>query len=514
MEELAPHLNLSRLNNFAEIILPLPQNPLKLIIMRLFKSQPERQPSLLASLAPLLILTVLLYLVIKCFGSDSIGGGSQIALLTATGICAIISICGFGGSWEKLEAAIVDNIRASASAIIILLLIGAISGSWMLSGVVPTMICYGLDLLHPKVFLIATCVICAIVSLLTGSSWTTVATIGVAFMGIGTALGFSEGWIAGAIISGAYFGDKISVLSDTTVLASSTVGVPIFTHIQYMLYTSFPSFVVAIIVFSIVGIFGNQGTEADVSLYTETILARFNISPWLLLVPVATGVLIALRLPAIITLFVSTFIASIVMLFVQPEVMSEIVGVTQLDAMSKFKAVFMGCYGPTSLQTPVDAITDLVSTRGMSGMLSTIWLILCAMCFGGAMAGSGMLETITRRFLRIVHGTASTVASTLGSGLFFNLCTGDQFISIILTGRLFKELYKEQGLEDRLLSRSVEDAATVTSVLVPWNSCGMTQATVLGVATFTYLPYCIFNIVSPIMSLLVAMVGINIKKRE
>lgn len=440
-------------------------------------------------------------------------GGSQIALLTATGVCAMVSIFLCKGSWERLEEAITDNIRASGTAIVILLLIGAISGSWMLSGVVPTMIYYGLEMLHPKVFLVATCIICALVSLLTGSSWTTVATIGVAFMGIGSALGFQEGWIAGAIISGAYFGDKISVLSDTTVLASSTVGVPIFKHIQYMLYTSLPAFIIALIVFAIAGFWGIQGADTDVSLYTQTILSRFNISPWLLLVPLFTGILIAMRLPAIITLFISTFMASMVMLIAQPEVMSEVVGVAQLDGISRFKAIFMGCYGPTSLQTPVEAVTELVSTRGMSGMLSTIWLIICAMCFGGAMAGSGMLETITRFFLRIVRGTASTVASTLSSGIFFNLCTGDQYISIILTGRLFKRLYEEQGLEERLLSRSVEDSATVTSVLIPWNTCGMTQSTVLGVATFTYLPYCIFNIASPMISLLIAILGIGIKRR-
>ncbi len=487
--------------------------PRILIAELMNRSQREqRTPTLVASLIPLAVLTILLFLVIVAFGSDSISGGSQIALLTSTAVCTIISIFFFGGRWEVLEEAISDNLRASGSAIIILLLIGAISGSWMLSGVVPTMIYYGLELLHPKLFLVATCVICALVSLLTGSSWTTVATMGVAFMGIGMALGFSEGWIAGAIISGAYFGDKISVLSDTTVLAASTVGVPIFKHIKYMLYTSLPAFIVAVIVFGVVGLSGGEGSQTDVSLYTQTISQSFNISPWLFVVPIVTGILIAMRLPAMITLFISTFMASIVMLIAQPQIMAEIVGVAELDAMSKFKAIFMGCYGPTSIQTPVEAVTDLISTRGMSGMLSTIWLIICAMCFGGVMSGSGMLESITRFFVRVVGGTGSIVGSTLGSGIFFNLCTGDQYISIILTGRLFKRLYEEQGLEDRLLSRSVEDAATVTSVLVPWNSCGMAQATVLGVATFTYLPYCIFNIASPIISLLVAITGIGIKR--
>lgn len=481
-------------------------------IKSLFEYRKASEPSLLASLTPLVILTVLLYFVISIFGADAIVGGSQIALLAAASVCAMLSIFFYGGTWEKLENAIVENIHASASAIIILLLIGSISGTWMLSGVVPTMICYGLEMLHPKVFLLATCGICALVSLLTGSSWTTIATIGVAFMGIGSALGFSEGWIAGAIISGAYFGDKISLLSDTTVLASSTVGVPIFKHIKYMLYTSLPAFILSLIVFGIAGFTTTQSSGTDVGLYTTTLHDTFHISPWLLIVPLLTGVLIAFKLPAIITLFLSTLFAAIAMLVAQPQIMSEVAGATDLDGLLKFKSILISCYGSTSIETTSPEVTSLIATRGMGGMLNTIWLILCAMCFGGAMAGSGMLRTITHSFLRIIRGTASTVASTLCSGIFFNLCTADQYISIILTGRLFRQLYEEQDLEKRLLSRSVEDSATACSVLVPWNSCGMTQATVLGVSTFTYLPYCIFNLASPVISFLVALIGINVKK--
>lgn len=471
----------------------------------------ERKPSLLASLIPLLILTTLLFFVIKSFGSDAISGASQIALISAAAVCISISIFFYGGSWAKLEESIVDNIKASSSAIIILLLIGSISGTWMLSGVVPTMIYYGLDIIHPKIFLMTSCIICALVSLLTGSSWTTVATIGVAFMGIGSALGFEEGWTAGAIISGAYFGDKISLLSDTTVLASSTVGVPIFKHIKYMLYTSLPAFIVAIIVFTIVGFSSSHTSAADVSTYTQTLSSTFNISLWLFVIPVLTAILIAMRLPAIVTLFMSTLFAALTMLVAQPEIMAEIVESVHMNGILKFKAMFISCYGSTSIQTPVSEVTDLISTRGMAGMLNTVWLILCAMCFGGVMAGSSMLETITNSFLRIVRGPASTVASTLCSGIFFNICTGDQYISIILTGRLFKRLYNKQGLEGRLLSRSIEDSATACSVLIPWNTCGMTQAAVLGVATFTFLPYCIFNLASPVISFLVALTGIGIK---
>lgn len=473
-----------------------------------------RIPSAWLSALPLAVLAVLLYVVIRCFGGDSINGGSQIALLSATSVCVMLAIGVYRCRWSVLEEAIIDNIRASASAIIILLLIGAIAGTWMVSGVVPTMIYYGLEILHPSFFLVASCLICAGVSLMTGSSWTTIATIGVALMGIGRAMGFPEGWVAGAIISGAYFGDKVSLLSDTTVLASSTVGVPIFTHIRYMLYTTMPSFAVALAVFTVAGLNLSHDGATHAELYADTLRATFRITPWLLLVPLATGVLIARKLPAIVTLFASVVFACVAMLLAQRGLVASVAGVESLDFLSGLKGVLMSCFGPTAVDTGNAQLNDLVATRGMAGMLNTVWLIICAMCFGGVMTGSGMLRSLTAVFLRVVRRAFSAVASTVGAGLFFNLCTADQYISIILSGRLFRDLYAERGLEERLLSRSVEDSATVCSVLVPWNSCGMTQATVLGVATFTYLPYCIFNIVSPCMSLLVAAVGWKIKQAK
>lgn len=473
-----------------------------------------RIPSAWLSALPLAVLAVLLYVVIRCFGGDSINGGSQIALLSATSVCVMLAIGVYRCRWSVLEEAIIDNIRTSASAIIILLLIGAIAGTWMVSGVVPTMIYYGLEILHPSFFLVASCLICAGVSLMTGSSWTTIATIGVALMGIGRAMGFPEGWVAGAIISGAYFGDKVSLLSDTTVLASSTVGVPIFTHIRYMLYTTMPSFAVALAVFTVAGLNLSHDGATHAELYADTLRATFRITPWLLLVPLATGVLIARKLPAIVTLFASVVFACVAMLLAQRGLVASVAGVESLDFLSGFKGMLMSCFGPTAVDTGNAQLNDLVATRGMAGMLNTVWLIICAMCFGGVMTGSGMLRSLTAVFLRVVRRAFSAVASTVGAGLFFNLCTADQYISIILSGRLFRDLYAERGLEERLLSRSVEDSATVCSVLVPWNSCGMTQATVLGVATFTYLPYCIFNIVSPCMSLLVAAVGWKIKQAK
>ena len=473
-----------------------------------------RTPAPWLAAVPLAVLTLLLYVVIRCFGGDAINGGSQIALLSAASVCVMIAIGVYRCRWAVLEEAIVDNIRASASAIIILLLIGAIAGSWMVSGVVPTMICYGLRILHPSFFLVATCLICAGVALMTGSSWTTIATIGVALMGIGRAMGFPEGWVAGAIISGAYFGDKLSLLSDTTVLASSTVDVDVFTHIRYMLYTTVPSMLVALGVFTAAGLWLDHSAESHAALYTEALQASFRISPWLLVVPLLTGILIARRLPAIVTLFAAVVFACAAMLAAQPELIARVAGVEHLDFMSGFKGVLMTCFGPTALETGNVQLDELVATRGMAGMLNTVWLILCAMCFGGVMTGSGMLRSLTEIFLRFVRRTFPAVASTVGAGIFFNLCTADQYISIILSGRLFKELYAERGLEARLLSRSVEDSATVCSVLIPWNSCGMTQATVLGVSTFVYMPYCIFNIVSPLMSLLVAALGWRIRRKR
>ena len=473
-----------------------------------------KNPSPLISLIPLSVLVILLALTIKLFGADAIAGGSQLSLLTASAVCTAMSILIYGRKWMDLEESILKNMRSATPALIILLLIGAIAGTWMASGIIPSLIYYGLKILHPSIFLPASCIICAIISLLTGSSWTTIATIGVALMGIGRALGFDDGWIAGAIISGAYFGDKISVMSDTTVLASSTTEVPLFTHIKYMLITTIPSLLISILVFTIAGLSASTTSSADMMAIEEGLQSTFNISPWLLIVPILTGILIAKRLPAIVTLFASAFMAAIAMVIAQPELILQIANVENSSALSSLKAIIIASTTNNSIETGNELLNNLVTTRGMGGMMGTIWLIICAMCFGGVMYGSGMLSAITQIFLRVTRRTVSVVSSTVGSGLFFNLVTGDQYISIILTGNLFRKLYDERDLEHRLLSRSIEDSATITSVLIPWNSCGMTQSTVLGVATLTYMPYCIFNIISPLMSIFMATIGYKIYKRS
>ena len=473
-----------------------------------------KSPSVAVSLIPLATLVIFLALTIKLFGGDAIAGGSQLSLLAATAVCTSIAIGVYRRKWSELEDAIVRNMKSATPALLILLLIGMIAGTWMASGIIPALIYYGLKILHPPIFLPASCVICSIVSLLTGSSWTTIATIGVALMGIGRAQGFDDGWIAGAIISGAYFGDKISMMSDTTVLASSTAGVPLFTHIKYMLITTIPSLMIALVVFSIAGLSATTGASMDTAEIENALQNVFNISPWLLIVPVLTGVLIAKKLPAIVTLFASAVMAAIAMVIAQPDIIPQIAGEGLSPVMAALKAIIITSTTDCTIPTGNALLDDLVATSGMGGMMNTIWLITCAMCFGGVMYGSGMLAAISQVFLRIARRTVSVVTSSVSSGIFFNLTTGDQYISIILTCNLFKQLYEDRDLEQRLLSRSVEDSATVTSVLIPWNSCGMAQSTVLGVATLTYMPYCIFNIVSPLMSIFMATIGYKIYKRS
>lgn len=468
----------------------------------------KKIPSPLVSLLPIAFLIGMLFATISTFGSNALSGGSQISLLTTTAICVFIGMAFYRIPWRDYELAITNNIAGIATAIIILLVIGALSGSWMISGVVPTLIYYGIQIIHPSFFLTSTCIICALVSVMTGSSWTTIATIGIALLGIGKAQGFEEGWIAGAIISGAYFGDKVSPLSDTTVLASSVTDTPLFSHIRYMMITTVPSLIITIIIFTVMGLTYEASSTQHIAEFANALDAKFNISPWLLMIPGVTGILIARKVPSIITLFISTMLAGIFALILQPDLLREIA----VDG-GIFKGIMMTFYGSTSLHTDNSMLTELIATRGMSGMMNTIWLILCAMCFGGAMTASGMLGSITSVFVRFMKNRLSIVASTVCSGLFLNLSTADQYISIILTGNMFSNIYEKKGYESRLLSRTTEDAVTVTSALIPWNTCGMTQATILSVPTLTYLPYSFFNLISPLMSIFIAAIGYKISKK-
>ena len=465
-------------------------------------------PHPLVAIIPVVVLIVFLAIVIALFGSDSLSGGSQIALLMGMAVCVCISMGFYRIPWKRFEKQITHTIGEVSITLLILLCVGMLSGSWMVSGIVPTLIYYGVQMMSPQFFLVSSCAICALVSLSSGSSWTTIATIGVALLGIGHALGVSEAWTAGAIISGAYFGDKMSPLSDTTILASSATGTDLFVHIRYMMLTTVPTFVITLIIFLVAGLSFGGEQQLHISLYTEGLARTFNISVWTLVVPLLTGVMIWRRVPSLIVLFVSSVMAGIVALILQPHILTEIAG---SDSLTRGLAITY--YGATHVQTGHAELNELISTGGMAGMLNTIWLILCAMCFGASMVASGMIESLTRVIVRWVRSRLTLVSSTVGTGIFLNITTGDQFISIVLNADIYKEVYKEQGYESRLLSRTTEDAATVTSVLIPWNTCGMTQSTVLGVPTLTYLPYCFFNYLSPLMSIFIAATGWRIYRK-
>lgn len=469
------------------------------------------------SLIPILILVTLLALNISIFGSDAILGASQVALLFSAGVAIWLAMWLFKVPWQDFEETIKSNIGDVTTAIVILFLIGAISGTWTVSGIVPTFIYYGVKIISPKVFLLTACIICALVSVTIGSSWTTIATIGVALLGIGKALGFSDGMIAGASISGAYFGDKISPLSDTTVLASSMSKVPMFDHIRYLMYTTVPSIVITLVIFTILG-FSHSGSDSSlINEYTSVLDSKFNITPWLLIVPALTAVMIARRMPALIVLALSTATAAIAAVIFQPDIIREI-GASIAGDGSNAKILFTGTiesiYNSVSIETGNPEVNQLVASKGMLGMLNTVYLIICAMCFGAALKASGMLRHLASMILPLTKRRTSLVTSTVVTGTALNGIVSDQYLAIILTSSLFKDVYEKEGYENRLLSRSVEDSATVTSPLYPWSSCGMTQATILSVPTLAYLPYCFFNLISPLMSITVAAIGYKILKKD
>ncbi len=475
-------------------------------------SKITNKPAVFISFTPLFFLIITLFFVIYIFGDEALSGASQISLLMATGICCAIAILGYKVPWREFEIEIEKNLGGVGNAIIILLLIGALSGIWMLSGIVPLFIYFGVQIINPHIFLVTCCFICAIVSVMTGSSWTTIATVGIALIGIGKALGFHEAWIAGAIISGAYFGDKMSPLSDTTVLASSMTNTPLFTHIRYMTVTTVPSLIISIIIFTVAGFSSHiAGEEGNIGNYLTLLDTKFNLSPFLLIVPILTVLMIVKKVPAVIVLFLSVVLAGIAALIFQPSILGE---VSDLDTPSSFvahlKGMIIGIYGSTQIETGNTNLNELVATSGMAGMLYTIWLIICAMCFGSSMTASGMLQQITSIFTKHIKKRASLVASTVGSGIVLNCTTADQYLSIILSANMYKKVYEEKGYESRLLSRTIEDGVTVTSPLIPWSTCGMTQATILGISTIAYAPYCFFNIISPIMTILIAVLGYKI----
>lgn len=474
-----------------------------------------KAPKVYDALIPLVFLIVLLIINIRIFGTDGLSGSSQIVLILSATVAASIAVFRLGYSWDTLQDGIVKSISSAMSSILILFLIGALAGTWLLSGIVPAMIYYGLMVLSPVIFLFAACFISGIVSTATGSSWTTVATVGVALLGIGKALGFDEGIIAGAIISGAYFGDKMSPLSDTTNLAPAMAGTDLFTHIRHMAKTTVPTMLITLILFIIIGLnYETAGSVEDVKTISQVISSKFNINPMLFIVPAVVLVMIVKRVPALPALLTGTLLGGVFAVIFQPDIIKEVAGEQGSYSYLGFKSVMMALFGEIGVVTSNDIVNELLVTRGMGGMLNTIWLIICAMVFGGIMEESGMLKVMAEAIIRKVHRVGSLIASTAATCVFFNITTSDQYLAILVPGRMYADVYRKRGLKPENLSRTLEDSATVTSVLVPWNTCGATQASVLGVATLTYAPYCFFNIISPLMTILYGYLNLGINYYE
>ena len=582
----------------------------------------NKKPSLAIALIPIIFLVILLALNVWLFGDDTLSGSNQLTLLFSAAIAALIGYF-IHVPWKKMLDGAIKSISSAMGALIILLLIGSLAGTWMLSGIVPAMIYYGLDILSPEIFLFAACLICAIVSLATGSSWSTVATIGIAMLGIGSALGIHEGLIGGAIISGAYFGDKMSPLSDTTNLAPAMAGTDLISHIKYMMWTTIPSIIIALIAFLLIGFFSDYNMDANndkVRIMQESIAGKYYITPWLFLVPVAVILMIIKKVPPIPALLIGTLAGGIFAIIFQGDVIKEEGSVTNvklvlneipencivnilpehndldniesgkneiqyniymidniekniedlkpgnyqinlLDTLtgyinassiftidnytskdfswkqsgvlfngkdslnytmhiertesyikSSYIAIMNAMTVKVALDTGNEKVNELVETKGMVGMLNTIWLIICAMSFGGVMEATGLLKRITQSIIKFVKSRKSLVLTTSSTCIFFNLTASDQYLSIVVPGRMFASTYKEYNLDPKNLSRTLEDSATVTSVLIPWNTCGATQSGVLGVSTITYLPYCFFNLISPIMTIFFAYASIKIAK--
>lgn len=472
----------------------------------------KRRPKLIEALIPVIFLTLLISINVFVFGDDSLAGSNQIVLILSATVAAIVAIR-LGIKWDFLHKGIVKSIGSAMSAILILLLIGSLAGTWLLSGIVPSMIYYGLQIMNPTFFLVAACIVSAIVSLATGSSWSTVATIGVALLGIGRALGLPDGLIGGAIISGAYFGDKMSPLSDTTNLAPAMAGTDLFTHIRYLAWTTVPTFIITLIIFLVIGINRSQsGGLDDIAPVLTAIDETFYLSPWLFLVPVMVITMIVRKVPALPALLAGTLGGALFALIFQPHIIEQVSGISDRFHVAAYIAIMKSMYADISVQTSHEMVNSLLETGGMRGMLNTVWLIICAMIFGGIMESSGLLKRITESIIKLAHGTGSLVAATSGTCVFFNVTASDQYLSIVVPGRMFAETYRDRDLKPQVLSRTLEGSGTVTSVLVPWNTCGATQATVLGVPTLVFLPYCFFNIISPFMDVLFAYLNIKIAR--
>ena len=469
--------------------------------------------NLFEALIPVVILVGLLAFNVSIFGDDALAGSNQFILLMGGVVAAVVGYFNKVGYEQMLEE-VAKNVKSTSGALLILLMVGALAGTWLISGVITAMIYYGLQILNPSIFLAACLIICALVSIATGSSWTTSATIGIALIGIGNALGISAGMTAGAVISGAYFGDKLSPLSDTTNLASAMAGSDLFDHIKYMMFTTIPTFLITFLVFAIIGFTQSTSGEADTSMLLQDIEGVFNINGWLFIVPLVVIALIVKKTPPLLALIIGTLLGGIFAVIFQPDVVLSIANSDTMSFQSAYKGVMNAITVPTSVATDNATLEGLFSAagKGMSGMLGTIWLILCAMVFGGVMEAIGALSRISSALLSMAKSVFGLFASTVASCLALNVTASDQYLAIVVPGKMFKSAFDKKGLAPVNLSRTLEDSGTVTSVLVPWNTCGAYQSGVLGVSVADYFAFAIFNWLSPIMTLIFAGFSIKIKQ--
>ena len=464
------------------------------------------------ALFPVVVLIAALSWNVYVYGDDALSGSSQLIIILITGLAASIGLWR-GVEWSIQQKSVVSTIGNAMPSILILLLVGALASIWLLCGTVPVLVYYGVKLLNPTIFLVAACIACALTSIVSGSSWSTAATIGVAMVGVGRALEIPDGMIGGAIISGSYFGDKVSPLSDTTNLAAAVTETPLFDHIRYLFMTTGPSMLITLILFTGIGLsIDTTSSSVDVSNVLGAIDQRFNISLWLLLPPAITLGLIVKRVDAIPALFVGCVVGAVFAVLFQGELLSELM--SDAGSFPLYRVIMGTLFAGVDITTSNAMLNDLFSASGMQGMLNTVWLILAAMAFGGVMEASGMLKRIMQSIKSLASSFFSLVACTAGTCLVTNVSTSDQYISVAIPGRMYTGLYKEMGYGSENLSRTLEDTGTVTSVLIPWNTCGAYHAAVLGIGTFAYLPYCFFNILSPFMTLLFAWFMIKIKRIE
>ncbi|MFP6839252.1 MAG: Na+/H+ antiporter NhaC [Pseudohongiellaceae bacterium] len=462
------------------------------------------------ALIPISVLVFLLSLSVYLFGEDSSYGPNQIALCVGTIAAALVGWKN-GQDWKQLESAMVSGITIAIKPIMILFSVGLLIGSWILSGTVPTMIYYSLLMLDPSIFYAASCIICGLIALSIGSSWTVAGTVGIALIGAAAGMGVSIEVTAGAIISGSYFGDKMSPLSETTNLAPAVAGTDLFSHIGHMVWTTFPSIIVALILYTIIGFNIDSSASADdLTITMRLITENFTINPLMLLPIVALLVMARKKMPPVPTILVGALIGIILALVFQSSAILSLAGDTPNLLLGLFKGVWQTLFDGFVLNSGNATLDDLMTRGGMSSMLNTIWLVLCALMFGAVMEHTGLLQCLVDYALSFVHSTGSLIATTVATCIGANLITSDQYIAIVLPGRMYKMEYQIRNLDPKNLSRTLEDAGTVTSPLVPWNTCGAYMSGTLGVATFAYLPYCFFNFLCPVLAIIYGFMNIKI----